>query len=279
MAFADNLGWNLRRYLLRRDLLRKVRGRYERYRRRAERTAFDDVAHLLRDLPAPTVVFDVGANIGLVTSTLRKRFPAATVHAFEPTDDTMAVLRRRLAGDPHVVPRQVAVSDTVGTASFHVDNRTHAGGSNSLLEHSANFATRASTTGYVEVEVPTTTLDRYCADEGISHVDIVKLDIEGAELLALEGARSLLADQAIDVIVTEVRYVGDYVGQPLFWDVVAHLSGFGYTPFNTYAPAESEVRQALWADAVFVSEALRRRLQAAYGEHACGWHQDAGATG
>lgn len=271
MHAMRNRVWTLRRYVFRRDFLTKVQSRYRAYRRRAEKDEFRDLAHIYAGLPTPTMIFDVGANIGLVTSTLRRRFPTACVHAFEPTEVTARTLRQRLANDDRVVINQVAVSRDVGTATFNVDNATHGGGSNSLLDHSANFAVRSRIDRYVSIRVPTITLDRYTTDRDIRHIDILKLDIEGAELLALEGAASLLNDQAIDFIATEIRFVEDYKGQPLFWDLKAHLAPKGYTVFNIYHAAESEVRQALFANALFVSDSMRAQLQSTYGERSCGW--------
>ena len=269
-----NTSWNLRRYVFRRDFAHKVKARLTGYRRRAEKDEFRDLAHVYVGLAAPTVILDVGANIGLVTSTLRRLFPSAQVHAFEPTEDTARTLTQRLSGDRQVVINQLAVSDADGTATFHVDNKTHGGGSNSLLGHTANFAVRSPVHRYREVTVPTVTLDAYAHDHGITHVDILKLDIEGAELQALEGARSLLHDQEIDFIATEMRFIEDYSGQPLFRDLVVHLQPLGYTIFNVYHSAESEIRQALFGNAVFVSDAMRQRLLDRYGPRACGWAED-----
>jgi FkbM family methyltransferase len=271
----SNLGWTLRRYAFRPDVVRKVKGRYRQYRRRAERDAFDDVAFVTHRTGSPAVVIDVGANIGLLTSRLLKRFPHATVHAFEPTPATSEILRERLGGNTRVVINELALTASVGTATFHVDNRTHGGGSNSLLQHSPNFRTRARTDRYQPVTVSTTSLDAYTDARGIDHVDLLKLDIEGAELLALEGATQLLQREAVDFIVSEVRFVADYEGQPLLADLIEHLGAYGYTVFSLYTPAESGARQALWADATFVSPRMRRRMQQTFGERACGWSEDA----
>ena len=273
-----NISWNLRRYVFRRDFPRKVNARLTGYRRRAEKTEFGDLAHVYAGLDGPTVIFDVGANIGLVTSTLRRLFPLAEVHAFEPTEGTIRTLAQRLSGDRKVVINQVAVSDAIGTATFHVDNKTHGGGSNSLLGHTANFAVRSPVHRYQEVAVPTVTLEAYAADHSIEHIDILKLDIEGAELKALEGARSLLREHEIDFIATEMRFIEDYAGQPLFKDLVVHLEPLGYTIFNVYHSAESEIRQALFGNAVFVSDTMRRRLLEHYGPRACGWAEGSGAS-
>jgi FkbM family methyltransferase len=271
MANASRTWWTARHYLLRPDLPRKVRAKVRRYRRHAERDAVGDLAHLYRSLPAPTTIVDVGANVGLVTTALLRRFPDARVHAFEPTPETAAVLRTRLGADGRVVVNEAALDATAGTAALRVDPHTHGGGSNSLLAHSDNFATRAPVDRYRPVQVATTTLDRYADEHGLERLDVVKLDVEGAEVRVLEGATGLLGRQAIDVISSEVRFVPDYEGQPLLDDLVAHLRGAGYRLFNLYAPAESELRQALWGDATFVSDAFRAQLVAAYGEAACGW--------
>ena len=265
--------WTLRRYLLRPDFFKKVAFRFKRYRRRAERNSFEDVAFALEGVRTPTVVFDVGANIGLVTSTLLRLFPSARVHAFEPTPQTAEVLRERLAHDARGVINELAVSDRDGSTVFRVDNKTHGGGSNSLLHHSEHFATRARVDRYREVQVVTTTLDSYAEQHSVSHIDLLKLDIEGAELLALQGAKNLLATQAVDFVSTEIRFVADYEGQPLLVDLIEHLAPLGYTLFNIYAPAESTVRQALWGDALFMSDALRRQMHAVHGPSACGWSE------
>lgn len=193
-----SLLWTSRRYVFRRDVVTKVCNRVRGYRRRAERDAFVDFAYAYRSLAGPTIVIDVGANIGLVSSKLLKLFPLAHVHAFEPTEETGGVLQERLSRERRLTFNAVAVSDQVGTTSFNVDNRTHGGGSNSLLDHSENFATRARTDRFASVEVSTTTLDSYARDHGIDHIDLLKLDIEGAELLALRGAHDLLASQSVD---------------------------------------------------------------------------------
>lgn len=271
MAEPGTLRWTLNRYAFRRDVLRKVHNRYTAYRRRAERDPFSDVAQAVRSIHEPLVVLDVGANIGLTTSKLLRVFPLATVHAFEPTAETAAVLRGRLESNGRVNICESAVSDVVGYATFNVDNRTHAGGSNSLLEHSSHFATRARVDRYAPVVVPVTTIDAYAAEHSVDHIDLLKLDIEGAELLALTGAGVMLAGQAIDFIVTEVRFIADYVDQPLFPQLIHHLESLGYSLFNVYAPAESEVRQALFGDAVFVSDKMRDQMLVTYGPKGCGW--------
>ena len=59
----------------------------------------------------------------------------------------------------------------------------------------------------------TTSIDVYCKDHSISRIDILKLDIQGAELLALQGALEMLKNHKISVIYTEIILVQAYQGQ------------------------------------------------------------------
>ncbi len=130
------------------------------------------------------VVFDVGANVGFYTLLLADRVgPAGRVHAFEPDPLSFEILKRRAAGHPNIALNQTAVGDHAGTITLYTnrsnraDNRVHP----SLGAETAEA-----------VEVPLTTLDEYCAARGIERIDAVKMDIQGAEVAALEGFRKTI---------------------------------------------------------------------------------------
>lgn len=60
-------------------------------------------------------------------------------------------------------------------------------------------------------------------------IDILKMDIQGGELLALKGAQSLLEASRIRLLALEVEFKPLYKDQPLFWDICAYLYRFGYS--------------------------------------------------
>lgn len=144
------------------------------------------------------VVWDVGANVGLFSfSAAWAAGPAGRVVALEPDTWLVRLLGRsaqRAAGAPvDVVP--IAVSDTDGVGLFHVARRSRA------TSHLHGFGT-TQTGGARHLQyVPTLTLDTIA--RFFPAPDLLKVDVEGAELLVLNGARSLLAASR-PVLICEV---------------------------------------------------------------------------
>lgn len=154
------------------------------------------------------VAFDIGANQGDWTLALIGAFEARDgstarldAHVFEPVPATRERLGARLAGKSlesiHI--NGFALSDKTGTFDMAVMSET--GGTNSLV-YDAAMAKEAI--GFVTV--PLTTLDLYCAEAGIDHIDIVKCDTEGHDLCVLRGAADLLKSGRIDVFQFEYNH-------------------------------------------------------------------------
>jgi FkbM family methyltransferase len=157
----------------------------------------------LRLLSEGATVVEIGANVGYYTTLAAGRVgPRGRVYAFEANPAVAAMLERTLringtAGWCTVV-RQ-AVSDRVGTAKFYSMTREH--GNSSLRD--IDPARERTLAGEVEIlEVPTTTLDAYFAGS-VPHVDVLKIDAEGAEPLILKGIDAVLARNPGLAIVME----------------------------------------------------------------------------
>ena len=126
-------------------------------------------------------VFDLGAHVGYYSRFLSKLVgPAGVVYAFEPNPENRAALRRNLdaPGYSNVEIVPCAISDREDTRKLFISP----GHSNhSLIE------------GYTDaesfVEVPSISVDAFAAKRGIQSVDFVKMDVEGAESMALNGNR------------------------------------------------------------------------------------------
>ena len=227
---------------------------------RVVRDAFDDQRRLVG---ADPVVFDVGANEGRVAQRYLDRCPDATVHAFEPFPPLFDRLAARADGEPRLTAHQLAVSDHEGTATLHCNDSA---ATNSLLasrriaddDWPAHWpASLYRTTG--TVEVPTTTIDTFCAEHSIDHIDVLKLDIQGGELAALRGARTLVDAGRVDLIYLELITAPTYTDQPRYHEVMAFLDGLGYVLYDLYHPVHRG-GPVLQFDGLFISPAAHRRL-------------------
>lgn len=146
------------------------------------------------------LAFDVGAAKGAWTEIALAADPDVVVHCFEPTSRRFKVLTEKNFGS-RVVLNNFGLGDQPATTQIFYGA---SGGSNSL------FPQRYNGQGYADTDVETvtiSTIDAYCAEHGIEHVDFIKMDIEGYETAAIRGASRMLREGRIGTIQFEYSYV------------------------------------------------------------------------
>lgn len=154
-------------------------------------------------------VFDIGAHIGQFTLLFASLVgPSGRVFAFEPCESTVRRLRAHVAlnGFSNVVAEQAAVHAIHGGyVSLNIFSQGYSAwntiGKPTMLSRD-NPRRRVEPAG--QEIVPTVTIDEYCGERGIQHVDYLKVDVEGAELDALKGCSELLQKGAIGYVQFEV---------------------------------------------------------------------------
>lgn len=164
----------------------------------AIRARSDDLGHVLPGanaaiveamrpfLRAGDVAIDAGANIGAVTVFLARQVgPAGRVLAVEMMPDTAKRLQRNLVlnASEHVEVVQHALSDRAG-------QRVTAEVAEGLYGQASISAVHHEKTRTRQVEVSTTTLDDLT--RGLQDIAVIKMDLEGAEALAIAGGRETL---------------------------------------------------------------------------------------
>lgn len=137
------------------------------------------------------VVCDIGANRGYYTELFYHLAGAeGVVHAFEPVEPTYRCLTAALsfANPGRLVLNHQAVGDREGIVDIFLPNGDD--GQASLGQHSDGSWQQSE--GIVRYSAKISTLDSYTSKVALQRLDFVKIDIEGAELLALRGARDTL---------------------------------------------------------------------------------------
>lgn len=176
----------------------------------------DETKFIKRILKSGMVFIDVGANMGYYSLVGAKMVGhAGHVHSFEPSAKMVGELRYNVAlnGFNNVCINNMALGEKNGIAQL---SRYEQG-----KEAYGSLAQRpfpgAQVIGYDAVQV--TTLDEHSTAHGISRVDVIKMDVEGAELNVLSGALETIRNFR-PIIILEIAEV--------------NLSGFGFQPADIY---------------------------------------------
>lgn len=175
------------------------------------------------------VVLDVGANIGIVSVLHAQR--GATVYAFEPNIDCYRRLVRTIAlnaleGKIH--PFNLAAGKNVGTGQMQLENR---GGTTGGRVVSPEVNERCGTS------VSVTTLDKILPALDVTHIDLLKIDVEGAEVDVLcGGAQTLLLTSRI-ILEYHSRHLLEQA------DALLKAHGFDRKMLIDYYPEDAESHQ------------------------------------
>ena len=189
----------------------------------------------VQDLAEGMVVFDIGAHIGTYAILALKRLgPRGKVIAYEPHPLTRKYLLQHLDMNPGgagVVVRDLCCGSSPGTASFYfLPDRTE--GTSGLVP----------VNGFQQREVKVTTVDAEVSELGL-HPDILKIDVEGAELEVLKGAEATLTEDKPVIFLSIHPQALAKVGRSEA-DVVEWLSGRGYECTVLVRDHEVHVRAA-----------------------------------
>ena len=179
------------------------RGLDEMFSRDFHRKEFKALARLIRP---GDVVFDVGANIGLVSVYMHRLCkPNGSIYAFEPVEDTFWMLMETLALNrcASVRPFQLAISDRRGKITMNIFDRQYSE-FNSLGRPTMPGLDGKKVRPNTVQQVTTDTLDHFCESHGIERIDFLKVDVEGFEKQVFAGAYQLLKDRRIKSISFEI---------------------------------------------------------------------------
>jgi FkbM family methyltransferase len=162
----------------------------------------DEQEELAKHLKSGHVFYDLGANIGFyATIAARIVGKSGRVYAFEPFPTSVAAIQKNAALNnfTNVEVFSVAVGDKAGETTFF------------LAENSAKHSLLEVKDGQGKgIPVQIVALDTYIAEKGLRPPDVMMIDIEGAEILAMNGMIETIAKHK-PIILCEVHWLVDEV--------------------------------------------------------------------
>jgi FkbM family methyltransferase len=194
------------------------------------------IAQIVNAVRPGDVFLDVGANIGIISLLVAARGAAGgvIVHSFEPEPRNAAELRRSIALnhlENRVIVHELGLGDRAGDVGLHVSGPTGEG------RHSILFARPGSQ----RIRIPIDTADQVVARLGCAPT-MVKIDVEGAELLVLKGMSRLLQLGSVRDLFIEVHCSALEASGHSPTNVRELLSELGYVPVRS-SPRGGELHE------------------------------------
>lgn len=203
-----------------------------------------------------TVMVDVGANVGHHSLFAATKLKIPRIIAFEPVKETFNRLNSNIALNkltPVIETFCNAVSDIETTVEL-IKPETHNDGMNYISE---------SMTGSNE-QVKTVVLDQYCSLNNITKIDLLKIDVEGAEVKVLNGLKEMMSHNRIGIIFIEICDLHFKRFNSSSVEAVSILENYGFTGFvidgweltaldNNHIPN--------YCDAVFVNDEVLSKMK------------------
>ncbi len=149
-------------------------------------------------------VFDVGANVGEL-SLLFSRFvgESGNVHAFEASGATFKRLKTicQTADERNVTLNHLALADKTGVIKLNIYEDAYSSFNSQAARPLKDYGLDLQPLGVEEISAET--IDDYCEKNAIEYIDLLKIDVEGAELQVLKGARKMLQTKNIACLIFE----------------------------------------------------------------------------
>jgi FkbM family methyltransferase len=191
-------------------------------------------------IPKNATVVDIGANIGYYT--LIEARVANKVYAIEPEPNNIKLLKKNVELNSYediIEVHQFAVSDVTGKATLTISD----------IPNQHRLQTPSDTQSGKSIEVKTITLDEFLKEKDI---DVVRIDVEGAEWLVINGMKELLSKEKPMRLFIEVHQnlIVDYMGDAnalldFLFKVGFSVSHLGVIAFE---PAEFSFKNYIKAD-------------------------------
>ena len=148
-----------------------------------------ELSYIQQELSNDSVFIDVGANTGLFSLFMASKFKSIEVHAFDPIKLNISLLSASIEINDfsNIVVNQTCVGDYDGLVEFSISSDS---AYSSILDSGRKPEIK-------KIQIPIIRLDTYILNLKINKIDVIKIDVEGAEKLVITGASGLFSSPAL----------------------------------------------------------------------------------
>lgn len=214
--------------------------------------AFVMQKHLTKDTHKELIIFDVGAYDGGTSLEYKNIFPNSKIYSFEPFPDSFSKLVKNTSRYKDIIAINKGIGEKDGIAKF---NSNSSAPTNSLLDTHESGSTIWGTdllNTAKKIAVELTTIDSFLEIHNIAKIDILKMDVQGAEYMIMKGAKKTIERGLINMVYTEIITLPTYKEQLNFDEMVNLMRNFGFTLFNFYNFSLTDKGQLRQVDAIFL---------------------------
>ena len=208
------------------------------------------------------IIFDCGAKQGQSVKRFKKLYPNSEIHCFEPVKNSIKKIQENYKNDNSIILNNCGVGDVnekkvfneyedrIGTSSFREIKKDTAWAINKFKN--AEMEPK-------KYEVNIITLDKYCSENNINQINIMKIDVQGYETNVLEGAKNLLKFSKIGLIEMELHHENLYNFENSYYELEKYLIPNNYRLFSVGRGGSLLHHTTFKQDIIFISDKLYQK--------------------
>jgi FkbM family methyltransferase len=191
----------------------------------ANRFETAELEYIKNELKNDSVFIDIGSNTGVYSLLVASKSSDIKVHAFDPIKLNTSLLSSSIDINSfsNITVNETCVGDYDGTVEFSISSDS---AYSSILDSGRKSELK-------KVNLPIVKLDTYAREMGLSKIDIVKIDVEGAEKLVILGASYILSNSLLrpKLMMVELLDVNLKAFKTSVKEIVALMVLNKYQPF------------------------------------------------
>lgn len=182
--------------------------------------------YMIKHLKQNDTVFDIGAHFGFFSLLMSNLVSKGQVHSFEASTNNFAILKHNTEQKKNISINHVAISDSSEPIRFYEFPAKYSE-YNSTVSKQYEDETWFEQNKPNEVVIPSITLDAYCSSNQITPI-FIKIDVEGAEDKAMQGAKDVLSNNNV---VVAMEYLEPSRNNEPHQRAVVFFKSLGYATF------------------------------------------------